>query len=68
MLSADNLTWAVLAAVNVTAVLRIAGEWWPVAGAWLNLAAALVWLISLAPWVIHYLPMTTRPRVDGRPG
>lgn len=67
-LAADTLTWATLAGVNLAALLRIAGEWWPTAGAWLNLFAGLVWLASLLPWALHYLPMTTGPRADGRPG
>jgi uncharacterized protein involved in response to NO len=67
-LAADTLTWAVLAGVNLAALLRIAGEWWPTPGTWLNLCAGLVWLVSLAPWALHYLQMTIRPRIDGRPG
>lgn len=67
-LTADTLTWATLAGVNLAALLRIGGEWRPAAGAWLNLFAGLVWLASLLPWALHYLPMTTRPRVDGKPG
>jgi uncharacterized protein involved in response to NO len=67
-LSADTLTWATLLGVNVAALLRIGGEWWPAGGAWLNLLAGIVWLSALLPWVLRHLPMLLEPRVDGQPG
>lgn len=67
-LSADTLTWATLLGVNIAALTRIAGEWWPAAGAWLNLLAGIVWLTALLPWVVRHLPMLVEPRVDGQPG
>jgi len=67
MLAADTLTWATLLGVNLAALLRIAGEWWPT-GDWLNLLAGLVWLAALTPWAVRHLPMVLKPRVDGQPG
>jgi uncharacterized protein involved in response to NO len=67
-LIADNLTWAVLLGVNLTAAVRIVAEFIPAAAAWLNLAAALLWLAAFALWGWHYLPMYLRPRVDAKPG
>ena len=61
-LSADTLTWAVLLGVNITALLRIAGEFLPQLASWINLLAALVWLTALLPWVWRYLPMYLQPR------
>ena len=67
-LSADTLTWAVLLGVNVSALLRIAGELLPATGAALNLAAGLFWLVSLGAWVARYAPMYLQPRADHQPG
>lgn len=67
-LQADRLTWATLMGVNIAAVLRIAGELWPLAGTWLNVSAGAVWLAALAVWVGHYVPMYLRPRIDRQPG
>ena len=67
-LIADRLTWAVLLGVNVTALVRVAAELFPVYSAVLNIAAALAWLIVFTPWVFHYAPMYLRPRVDHKPG
>jgi len=67
-LQADTLTWGVLIGVNISAVLRIAGEFLPPVGALLNLAAAVVWLVSLGAWVARYAPIYVRPRPDGVPG
>lgn len=67
-LSADALTWAVLLGVNVSALLRVAGEFLPASGAALNLAAGVVWLVSLGAWVARYAPMYLRPRADRQPG
>jgi uncharacterized protein involved in response to NO len=68
VLSADTLTWLVLLGVNVSAVLRIAGEFLPWVASWLNLLAALVWLAALLPWVLRYLPMYLKPRLNQPPG
>jgi uncharacterized protein involved in response to NO len=66
---ADNLTWYSFLGVNVVAVLRVAGEFFPgMAGAWLNVLAALAWLVFLGAWVAHYAPIYLKPRADGRPG
>lgn len=67
-LSADTLTWAVLLGVNVSALLRIAGEFLPTLGASLNLTAGVIWLVSLLAWVTRYAPMYLQPRVDRQPG
>lgn len=67
-LSADALTWAVLLGINVSALLRIGGEFLPALGAALNLTAGMVWLISLSAWVVRYAPMYLQPRADRQPG
>jgi len=67
-LHADRLTWLTLIGVNISALLRIAGELIPTTGMWLNLLAAVVWFIALAAWAGHYVPMYLRPRVDRQPG
>ena len=67
-LHADRLTWLTLLGVNVSALLRIAGELLPAAGAWLHLLAGAVWLVALGAWAGHYLPIYLRPRLDGKPG
>ncbi|MDH4134728.1 MAG: NnrS family protein, partial [Gammaproteobacteria bacterium] len=67
-LHADTLTWGVLMGVNLSAVLRIAGEFLPQAGTVLNLVAAVIWLVSLGAWVARYAPIYVRPRPDGVPG
>ena len=67
-LHADRLTWLTLIGINVSALLRIAGELLPAAGAWLNLLAGVVWLVALTAWAGHYVPIYLRPRLDGKPG
>lgn len=67
-LHADRLTWLTLIGINVSALLRIAGELLPVTAIWLNLAAGGVWLAVLAMWAGHYAPIYLRPRVDRQPG
>lgn len=34
---------------------------------WIHLSGGL-WALSLALFFIHYLPILTRPRIDGAPG
>ncbi len=67
-LHADTLTWGVLIGVNLSAALRIGGEFIPQGSALLNLAAAVVWLVSLGAWVARYAPIYVLPRPDGVPG
>ena len=67
-LHADRLTWLTLLGINVSALLRIAGELLPAAGAWLHLLAGAVWLVALGAWAGHYLPIYLRPRLDGKLG
>ncbi len=66
-LAADTITWLALLGINVTAILRIAGEL-PAVGATFNLLAALAWLAAFLPWVWRYLPITLLPRADRQPG
>jgi uncharacterized protein involved in response to NO len=68
-LEADDLTWRVLAGVNLAAILRIAAEFAPgtVSGA-LNGLAAATWLLSFLLWAWLYAPMYVRRRVDGKSG
>lgn len=65
-LAADRLTWAVLLALNVVALTRIAAEFLPTTP--LNLLAALGWLAAMGIWAVRYTPMYARPRLDGKPG
>lgn len=60
--------WRCFWAVQVAAVLRIAGELLHVPGA-LNLSwlAACVWLGAFGVWAAKYGPLLWRPRGDGRP-
>ncbi len=68
-LEADNLTWRVLAGVNLAAILRIAAEFAPgTASGILNGLAAAIWLVSFLLWARLYAPMYLRPRMDGNPG
>ncbi|MEW6330653.1 MAG: NnrS family protein [Pseudomonadota bacterium] len=68
-LEADDLTWRVLAGVNIAAVLRIAGEFTPgAAGAILNGLAAAAWLLAFLLWAWLYAPMYVHRRVDGKSG
>jgi uncharacterized protein involved in response to NO len=68
-LEADDLTWRVLAGVNITAVLRIAGEFTPgAAGGILNGLAAATWLLGFLLWARLYAPMYVHRRVDGKSG
>jgi len=68
-LAADDLTWRVLAGVNIAAVLRIAAEFTPgMAGGILNGLAAATWLLSFLLWAWLYAPMYVRRRVDGKSG
>ena len=66
---ADDLTWFVLAGVNIAAVLRILAEFSPggIAGL-LNVLAATIWLLSFLLWIWLYAPMYLRPRVDRQAG
>jgi len=69
-LIADNLTWLCFWSVSAIALFRISAEL-PIPhffGIQFNLLSSLIWLIFLSLWSIFYLPMTTQPRVDGRPG
>ena len=68
-LEADDLTWRVLAGVNLAAILRIAAEFAPgTAGGILNGLAAATWLLSFLLWAWLYAPMYVRRRVDGKSG
>ena len=68
-LEADDLTWRVLAGINLATVLRIAAEFTPgTASGILNSLAAATWLISFLSWAWLYTPMYVRRRVDGKPG
>ncbi|MBI3571700.1 MAG: NnrS family protein [Gammaproteobacteria bacterium] len=68
-LEANDLTWRVLAGVNIAATMRIAAELLSGGvGGILNVLAAVTWLISFLLWVWLYAPMYLRPRMDRRPG
>jgi uncharacterized protein involved in response to NO len=70
-LVADNWTWVCFWSVELTALVRMAGELpWRDAilpGA-LNLTAAMLWLGTFGLWTLCYLPMYLRARIDGKPG
>jgi uncharacterized protein involved in response to NO len=70
-LVAGTLVWLSCWALQLAALLRIAGEL-PLAaaplGIPLNLWAALVWLAGIIPWAVRFAPIYLRPRVDGKPG
>ena len=68
-LEANDLTWFVLAGVNITAIARIAAEFVPgIVGGILNATAAATWLVSFLLWIWLYAPMYLRPRVDRQAG
>ena len=68
-LEANDLTWRVLLGVNIAAVLRIMGEFFPgYTGGILNALAASVWLLSFLLWAWLYAPIYLRPRLDRAPG
>ncbi|MEO5374505.1 MAG: NnrS family protein [Alphaproteobacteria bacterium] len=65
---ARSVTWA-YGIVTAAAVLRVAGpaltaSW----GAYEVLCAGILWGIGFAIFTIVYLPILTRPRLDGQPG
>lgn len=60
----DGVMWGCFWAMQATAILRIASEFWVLA----HPLAALVWLASFAFWAWHYMPAYWRPREDGQPG
>jgi len=67
-LAADTLTWTALLGVNLVALARIAGEFWPAGYATLNLVAAVLWLAFVGAWAMRYLPLYLKPRADNQPG
>jgi uncharacterized protein involved in response to NO len=68
-LEADDLTWRVLAGINLAAVLRMAAEFVPgTASGMLNGLAAAIWLVSFLLWAWLYAPMYVLRRVDGKSG
>ncbi|HZV55825.1 MAG TPA: NnrS family protein [Rhodocyclaceae bacterium] len=60
----DNVMWGCFWAMQITAMLRVAGEFWSI----VNPLAALLWLTNFAIWTWHYAPAYWRPREDGQSG
>jgi uncharacterized protein involved in response to NO len=71
MLVVEKAVWIMFLLFQMTALLRMAGDFPGVAfglRGWLYLAAALLWLACFAFWCRRYLPIYWRPREDGQPG
>jgi uncharacterized protein involved in response to NO len=71
MLIIDKLTWWCFLGISVMAVIRCLAELPPLdslLNIHLNVWAALLWLVLLLLWVSRYLPITVKPRVDGKAG
>jgi uncharacterized protein involved in response to NO len=68
-LTADRLTLATFAGLQLVALTRMLADALPasVAGA-LLVAAALGWLAAFGAWFLRFAPSYWRPRADGRPG
>jgi uncharacterized protein involved in response to NO len=68
-IAGDALMWACFWALQVAALLRMAGEFLILPGV-LNLSflAAVVWLGVFAVWAVRHAPAYWRPRADGQPG
>jgi uncharacterized protein involved in response to NO len=60
----DTAMWLCFWAMQVTALLRMAGEAWPMA----NPLAALLWLSAFAAWAWRYAPAYWRSHGDGQAG
>lgn len=63
-IAGDNVMWGCFWAMQTTAILRVAGEFWSMA----NPLAALLWLTTFTIWAWRYAPAYWRPREDGQPG
>jgi len=61
-------TVAAYVLISVGAALRVAAPVMPEAMVPLTLAGGVAWTAGWLIYVVVYLPVTTRPRADGRPG
>lgn len=67
LLAMGPIPWLAFAGMQLTALIRVMGEYtsqpWP----W-YIAAATLWLLALTPWVARSLWIYLTPRRDGAPG
>jgi uncharacterized protein involved in response to NO len=65
-LAMPAVAWFAFAAIQLVAVLRVAGELAADLWAW-QAIAALGWLLAFTPWVLRSAFIYLSPRADGRP-
>lgn len=69
ILSADRFEVAAYGLVMAAALVRVGLPLaWPAGYAASVVASALLWSAAFGIYFVRYLPILTRPRVDGRPG
>ena len=68
-LRAGNWELGAYLAIFGAALVRVGGPLaWPAAYGATVWLAALLWCVGFSCYLVRYLPILTRPRVDGRPG
>jgi uncharacterized protein involved in response to NO len=61
------VAWFAFGAIQLVALVRIAGELTHDPFAWFAIAA-LAWLVAFGPWVVRLARIYLAPRADSKPG
>lgn len=65
-LECDTWTWRVFWLIQVAAIARVFADVFSHPSALIG--AAGLWLLAFVIWAFKYMPLTWRPRADGKPG